>query len=296
MDLQLLKTFLCVAKTENLTQTAEKMNFTQPTITAQIKSLEKHFGALLFERTGKKLHITAAGNCLIDYAEKILALDNEAKDALQNFSPNTIIRIGLGTAVATHMLAPFLQDLQRLYPDVSIQVEHCFDIPLTLEGILDNSFDFAVVHDAIKNAKIRQFPVLKQQLLWVGAPGLIKNPQESIWNYPYVSLKRGKVYRKFYEDLFHDHNIRPSLEYSDSEAVFQAALNGCGIAILPEILVADSIRHKKLYAFPTAPIREITFSIIFRKGKIFPLPVQQLLLAIAAAAPAAQGFRKYLTT
>lgn len=100
MDLRLVKTFLSVAKTENITQAAEEMKFSQPAITAQIKALEEHFGVLLFERVGKKLYITEAGKGLIGYAERLLIIHREAQATLQEHSYDKTIKIGLGTAVA----------------------------------------------------------------------------------------------------------------------------------------------------------------------------------------------------
>jgi DNA-binding transcriptional LysR family regulator len=61
MDIRLLQTFLLVSKIGNVTQAAEQLNFSQPTVTAQIRTLEEHFEVLLFERVGKKLYITEAG-------------------------------------------------------------------------------------------------------------------------------------------------------------------------------------------------------------------------------------------
>jgi len=54
MDIQLFQTFVVVAELGNITQAAEKLNFTQPAVTAQIQALEESYGVLLFERIGKK--------------------------------------------------------------------------------------------------------------------------------------------------------------------------------------------------------------------------------------------------
>ena len=82
MDIQLFQTFLIVAKLGNMTQAAEQLNFSQPTITGQIRALEQDFGVMLFDRVGKKLFITDAGRELIDYAEKILTTYDVAQKAL----------------------------------------------------------------------------------------------------------------------------------------------------------------------------------------------------------------------
>ena len=95
MDIQLFQTFLMVAKLGNMTQAAEQLNFTQPTVTGQIRALEQDFGVMLFDRVGKKLFITDAGRELIDYAEKLLTTYDEAQKALSAHPGN--IKIGIST-------------------------------------------------------------------------------------------------------------------------------------------------------------------------------------------------------
>ena len=296
MDLRLFKTFLSVAKTENITQSAEEMNFSQPTVTTQIKALEEHFGVLLFERVGKKLYITDAGKCLIGYAEKLLGTHRDAQTALQEFNQDKTLQIGLGTAVAAHFLSPILQEFQKKMPHVAISIEHCFNLPITVKGILENSFDFAVVHDEIMHHKILQFDVSVQKLLWVAHPSLIDQYGHDVWRHPFIALKQGSVYRKIYHSLLQEKNIRPVLEYSDSEAIRQAALNGLGVGILPEILIRDSLNEGTLVAFEQVPNLEIVFSVIFHKEKLFTRTTYELLTMVAERANCQSPFLDYLQT
>lgn len=277
MDLQILKTFLSVAQTENITQTAEKMNFSQPTVTAQIKNIEEDFGVLLFERVGKRLYITDAGKCLVPYAEKILCAYREAQVALDGFSYDHTIRIGLGTAVASYILSPILRRFQNQVTDVSVSIEHCFDIPIAVAGVLANQFDFALVHDVVKHPKLLQFDVMVERLCWCVHKSLYMDYGEDFWQYPFILLKENSLYRKIYGPLFQAKQIRPVLEYSDSEAVKQAVLNGFGVGILPQILVKDSLRNGTLVEFVKAPVLNITFSLILHKDKIITKPIYVLL-------------------
>lgn len=294
MDLRLLRTFLSVAKTENITQTAQEINFSQPTVTAQIKALEEHFGVLLFERVGKKLYITEAGKCLIGYAERLLIIHSETQAALQEFSYDKTIKIGLGTAVAAHTLSPILQEFQEKMSNVSVNIEHCFNLPITVKGILDNSFDFAVIHDEISHNRIMQFNVTVQKLVWVACPSLIEKHGNDIWRLPFIALKQGSIYRKIYDGIFQGKGIRPVLEYSDSDAIRQAVLNGLGVGILPEVLVRDSVNDGTLVEFKQVPKLEIIFSVIFHKEKTFTKATQALLTMIAARANLKSSLLDYL--
>ncbi|MEG6584262.1 LysR family transcriptional regulator [Dendrosporobacter sp. 1207_IL3150] len=294
MDLRLLKTFLSVAKTENITQSAQEINFSQPTVTAQIRALEEHFGVLLFERVGKKLYITEAGKCLISYAERLLTIHREAQAALQELTYDKTVRIGLGTAVAAHTLSPILQEFQQKLPNIAVSIEHCFDLPITVKGILDNSFDFAMVHDEIIHNRILQFNVALQNLVWVACPYLVEKYGNDVWRHPFIALKQGSIYRKIYDEILRENGIRPVLEYSDSEAIRQAVINGLGVGILPEVLVRDSLNDGTLVEFKEVPKLKSVFSVIFHKEKRFTNATQTLLTMIAVRANLKSSLLGYL--
>lgn len=297
MDLQLLKTFLLVAQTENITQTAEKLKFSQPTITAQIKNIEEDFGVLLFERVGKKLYITEAGKCLVPYAKKILDAYREAQVALDGFSYGHRIRIGLGTAVASYILSPILHRFHNQVTDVSVCIDHCIDIPAAVSGVLANQFDFALVHDIVTHPKILQFDVMVERLCWCVHKDLYKDYGEDFWQYPFILLQEGSLYRQIYGPVLEANQIHPILEYSDSEAVKQAILNGFGVGILPQILVKDSIRTGMLVEFANAPILDITFSLILHKEKKITKPIYtllQLMNELHYQSETSSAFSKYL--
>lgn len=294
MDIRLLQTFLLVAKTGNITQAAEQLNFSQPTVTAQIRTLEEDFGVLLFERVGKKLYITEAGLRLTTYAEKLLLLYGEAKATVQEFAHDRNIRIGLGTAVAAHTLSPILRAFQEQVSNVSVSIEHCFDIPIAVKGILDNTFDLALVHDNVSNGRIVQFDIVVEKLLWVAHTNLVNTYGHNMWRLPFIALKQGSIYRTKYDQFLREKSITPILEYSDSEAVRQAVLNGLGVGVLPEILVRSHVEDGTLHEFRDAPKLEIDFSVIFHKDKTFTLAMRTLFMLIAEHANVNNGLADYL--
>ena len=294
MELRLLETFLQVAKTENITQAAEMLKFSQPTVTTQIRALEEQFNVLLFERVGKKLYITEAGKRLIAYAEKLLLIQGEAQGALQEYSYDRVVKVGLGTAVAAHTLSPILQEFQEMIPHMAVSIEHCFDVPIAVKGILENTFDFAIIHDEISNTRIKKFDISLEPLLWVVQPGLREKYGEDVWQYPFIALKQGKIYRKKYDRLLKEKGKRPVLEYSDSEAIRQAALNGLGVGILPEVLVKNDVANGELLVFSDAPKLTIPFSLIVHREKTFTQPIRALLKILAEHGKRDSGLIEYL--
>ncbi|SET81252.1 regulatory helix-turn-helix protein, lysR family [Salinibacillus kushneri] len=79
MDTKQLLTFKTAAENLNFTQTAKILNFAQSSVTAKIKSLEDELDTKLFERLGKKLYLTDAGEQFKSYADRLLALTDEAR-------------------------------------------------------------------------------------------------------------------------------------------------------------------------------------------------------------------------
>ncbi len=82
MEIKHLQTFLVACDTLNFTITAEKLQYAQSSVTAQIKNLENELNLQLFERLGRKLILTHSGERLRQYATKIVHLEEEARNAL----------------------------------------------------------------------------------------------------------------------------------------------------------------------------------------------------------------------
>ncbi|HEY2843019.1 MAG TPA: LysR family transcriptional regulator [Bryobacteraceae bacterium] len=88
LDTKQLHTFCVVARTCNFTRAAKELGCCQSTVTVHIRSLELAFGALLFDRnrSSKAVMLTKAGKCALDYAQRLLALVDEAKAVLSQSS------------------------------------------------------------------------------------------------------------------------------------------------------------------------------------------------------------------
>jgi DNA-binding transcriptional LysR family regulator len=124
VELRHLKSFQTVARTLNITHAAAELNYAQSSITDQIKALEAELGTELFDRTGRRLALTAAGERLLAYADRILMLADEAHDLL--VGPGTgeadsLVVAGLETLCAHH-LPLVLPIYRRNRPQTYLQV------------------------------------------------------------------------------------------------------------------------------------------------------------------------------
>lgn len=91
-----LRYFWEVARHGSLRQAAERLNVSQPTISAQIKALEESLGAVLFERAGRGLRLTSAGRTVMDFASEIFAVGTELLEAMDGTRPERMLRLHLG--------------------------------------------------------------------------------------------------------------------------------------------------------------------------------------------------------
>ncbi|MFZ5753086.1 MAG: LysR family transcriptional regulator [Bacillota bacterium] len=280
MDTRLLKTFLLVAQLQNITQAAEKLNFSQPTITAQIQNLEEIFGVLLFERQGKKLIITEAGNELYKYAEHMLAIYNEAQMALASYrKKSAALTLGVSTHIINYLLPPILKKYQSRVPDGSVCVRLFMSTKETLNGLLENQFYIGLVHDKISHEQFEQFKITTEEVIWAGHHDLLAKHKFSncISDYPFINYTTDTVFRSKFNNLFKEVGCNSTIEYSDTQAVKQAVLNGLGISILPFSLIKEEIADGTLVQITNTPPLFLDIYVLFKRNAVFSPSIYKFL-------------------
>jgi DNA-binding transcriptional LysR family regulator len=279
VDIRLLKTFCIVAKLENITQAAELLNFTQPTVSAQIRTLEEHFGVQLFERIGKKLYITDAGKCLVDPSEKILRIYGETVTRIKSFSEVHYTRIGISTSYINYFLSPALLQLQTSGIAGQFNVEICFNSSQVLNGVNNNKYDIGIVHDCVSEKCINTIMIHSEKLVWVGHKNMIKDKDcPRINDYPVINFRQGCTFRILCDKQLQKQGLNSTFEYSDFDAVKNAMTEGLGIALLPQIVVENlSKENDKFYILNELSDEEISLFAITRKDKNLSATVYTLV-------------------
>src|SRR5215813_6374965 len=106
MDLDDLHIFRAVVHAGGITRAAEKLNRVQSNVTTRVHQLEEELGVELFIRNGKKLHLSPAGKLLLDYADRLLDLADEAREAVHDAKPRGLLRLGSMESTASIRLPP----------------------------------------------------------------------------------------------------------------------------------------------------------------------------------------------
>ncbi|MCV2891556.1 LysR family transcriptional regulator [Lentibacter sp. XHP0401] len=126
MDVAVLRSFVAVVDNGGVTRAAGVLNLTQSAVSMQIKRLEELLGFALFDRVGRKLVPTAAGEQLLGYARKLVALNDEAVTRLMHPAFEGVLRFGVPHDLVYPVIPQVLQQFVRAFPRVKIQLETGF--------------------------------------------------------------------------------------------------------------------------------------------------------------------------
>jgi len=125
MEWNELRAFLAVADTGSFSRAAEQLHLTQPAVSKRIQSLETQLGVRLFDRVGKRVHLTDAGRLLGPRARALLQGVHDAETLLRNLHERVDGQLRLATShhVGLHRLAPVLRSFSQEFPEVELDVQ-----------------------------------------------------------------------------------------------------------------------------------------------------------------------------
>ncbi len=170
MELRQLKTFKTVAQLLSFNRAAETLNYAQSTISAQIKALEEEFEKPLFDRLGKRIVLTEAGQILLRYTHKILDIEQETMTQVHGWEESGgSITMRIPQSMSIYSLPQVLRAFHSVYPKVGFDVSKC---ALSLQqelrsGIIDVAF---LIADSIHAADLKSEVLGFESLLLISHP------------------------------------------------------------------------------------------------------------------------------
>ena len=170
MDLGDLRIFRAVVEEGGITRASKKLHRVQSNVTTRIKQLEENLGTKLFIRDGKKLHLSASGRTLLGYAERLLSLAEEARNAVQDPRPQGVFRLGAMESTAAVRLPAPLTEFYRRYPDVDLQLRTGNPTQLA-KAILAGDIDAALVAEPIAEEQFESVVAFDEDLVMVARDG-----------------------------------------------------------------------------------------------------------------------------
>lgn len=146
MDISSLRTFLTLAQTGSFSKAAETLFITQPAVSKRIATLEDSLGVKLFDRIGKQVKLTEAGEALLPGSRRIVAEMDESQRIVSNLQSHTRGKLSMATShhVGLHRLPDVLKKYTRAYPDVELDIRF-LDSEQAVPQILHGEIEFAIV-------------------------------------------------------------------------------------------------------------------------------------------------------
>jgi len=146
MDIQNIRAFLSVADSGSFSRAAEKLFITQPAISKRISTLEQELDSKLFDRLGKRVQLTQAGEALIPGYQRIMAEMDESRRIISNLREHVSGHLHFGTShhIGLHRLPPVLRQYSKDYPKVELDIQF-MDSEQAAELILKGSIELALI-------------------------------------------------------------------------------------------------------------------------------------------------------
>lgn len=166
LNLDQLRTFSEVIARGNFSAAARRLNLTQPAVSLHIRELEQRFGVRLIERMGRRAYATAPGIQLLEHAERIFRESDAVASTMRRFRDGWLGRVHVGTTLTalTYQLPQVMRRLRTDYPGIDLLVTN---MPTrdSIENIMNNSIDLALVTLPVKGAGLRIIPLRPEQLV-----------------------------------------------------------------------------------------------------------------------------------
>ena len=275
--------FMTVCETLSMTQAAKVLYMTQPSVSQAVAELEAHYGVRLFERLGRRLSLTAAGERLLGYARQAAALDSRIESAMRSSSESLPLRIGASVTIGETLLIPILKRMREKEarrPVVS-EIHNTAELARMVE---QDQLDAALVEGAVRADFLRMIPFAEDELVLVTAPGY--GPDSAVMTpmrcgeLSFFLREAGSGTRSLFEETMAALHIplRVSGVYNNTASIKQAVLAGLGAAVLSRRLVVRELAAGTLQERDVEgmAMRRL-FQIIHHKDKYMSPPLSSLI-------------------
>jgi DNA-binding transcriptional LysR family regulator len=257
-----------------MTAAAEKLHIAQPSVSQAIAELEKHYNLKLFERLGRKLFITAAGQKLLSYARHILNLSNEAEAAMQEIFEQGLVRVGasvtIGNCIFHRLIRNFIKDNPHTKIAPSVNNTRIIENMLLLDQL-----DLGLIEGNVHSQLLVAQPFMKDELVLVTDPNHPFAAKGSIAaielnHVEFLVREEGSGTRELFTSVMASHGIswQTGGVYNSTEAIKDAVATGLAITVISKMSVQNEINRKELAIVAIDDLNFCRqFSLAYHKNK-----------------------------
>ena len=300
MDLGQLEAFLQVAIHRNFRRAGEILFLTQPSISARIQALERELGEILFERQGRRVRLTDAGQTFLPYAERSIQAVREGQAALDGLRRVAAGQIVIGSAriIGTYTLPKIVKHFRERYPgiDVVIRTGRSQEI---LELVLAGEVQIGLTRQ-LRHPEVETTPLYDEEIVLVTYP---RHPfafaggatVTQIGREPLILYHKDSTYYSIINEVCREAGIIPNvvMELDSVESTKKMVEQGMGISLLPRSSLdreLDLGTLSQIRILDAAPIH-LSAAAIYRKAGRVDYLVRAFLEVVHQTVPATEGRR-----
>lgn len=249
MELRNINTFLHVAELHSFSRAARELGYSQSAVSSQIALLEDELGVPLFDRVGKTVCLTDAGQTFLQYARTLLTTAQQAKAALQPTpEAHGTLRVAIADSLCSALMPTLLEQFHALCPRVEVSLRSANtremrDLLATNQADLAYTLDLPLTHPADRVLLDEPEPccfLAPSGHPLAGRQGLTL---ADLAGQEFLLTERGMSYREALEQLLaaRQLSLRPFLELGDASLLCRLVEQGLGLTFLPRYMIDASL-------------------------------------------------------
>lgn len=263
LNLKQLEAFVWVADLQSFRRAADRLNTTQPNISARIANLEATLDTKLMTRDAGSVRLTGKGQELLSYARQVLhATDDFIAVSQQKHLIEGTLRLGVTEMIVHTWLRDYLRALKDQFPNLAVELTVDFSVNLE-KGLGERTLDLALQNEPFSRLTAGQIDIGAYDLIWLAAPSLnLSNAVtiEELASHPILTHARDT---RLYEEIAAHFAARRDLSArlvpsSNLAASLHMTVDAMGVAALPAAMVTRELASGSLiqlpYAWAPAPL------------------------------------------
>lgn len=270
-----LETLLWIARLGTFRAAAERLNTTQPAISARVRELEDRLGIAIFRREGRRMVLTTRGRRLVQQCEPLWAGFEKVLLEASDFSgASGVVRVGSGEIAAASCLPGFVQGVERDLPGVTLEIE----LDLTarmLQQLLSGTSDVVFLGGPVASPGVRTQPIGSVGLVWLASRATAAAGGFAqalpVWSLPANSPIHGAMLDSIEANAA---PVRTIGTCNNVRTLVEIVSGGEGVALLPETMVRAEMASGLLVEVLPRPARKIHFEAAIRDRERDPLVLE----------------------
>lgn len=286
MDFKSLNTFIQVAELNSFTKAGEKLGYSQPTVSFQIKQLEEELGIQLFERIGHTINLTDGGRQALAYAQEICRMsDKMIKGTSTDNHPKGNINLAMADSLCTPLIINSFSKFRETYPEISLNIKTAGTNELF--RLLDhNEADIVCTLD--NHIYSTNYVISNEEKVDIHFICSADNPLahknsltiHDLLTQPFLLTEKDMSYRRLLDENMAKNNIeiQPVLEIGSADLICKLIEQNMGLSFLPDYVTNSAVKKGNVVRLNVQDFNvELWKQLLYHRDKWVSKPMQAVL-------------------